>query len=1062
MKFANVYRVIISSRSVLRLAFLSLLCLTLFAVSSPRFGVAPAATASQASQTQRKVISGKSGKTGTASTQQQAAASPQSGKSSPIGAAGRASDWVRAAATVCPTNEPITFGQTLRRVLATSDCRNPVPKPNGTPNDTFADEFTFAGIRGQQVVITMNAVSPTFDTYLYLLLPDGTLLAENDDASEAPINRNSRLPRTGFVTLPVSGTYSILASSFAPEELGTYDITLTAGEACDSAEINFNETKQGELEANDCRNPIPLQSGEPDPTPVDFYTFQGTAGQQISITMTALSGTVDPYIFLLLPNGDFLDINDFFEDDNGGGGTTARLPQGAGFGRLPMTGLYTIVANTADNPNQLGTYSITLSKSATDCPSTPISVGSTASGTLANTDCRLLEDGSFIDAYTFNASAGDQVSITMNSTSATFAPLLYLLAPNGTIAASDFNTEDDSTARIPGGTGLFTLPATGLYTILTNSSADSQSLTGNYTLSLANTVQPVCTYSLASSSQAAPSGGGQFTVGVTTQAGCAITATPSVSWLTVDSTSNNTVTYTVQQNTTSAARSGTISINGQTFTVNQDALVCTYTLPEKSRTVSSGGGTFNFSVDSQPGCPLPQPVSDSSWLLINSFSAGSNGTGTVSFTAQPNTLTVNRTGTITVGPTTYTITQTSAAVPPPALQFRLATFTVSENDSTRSATITVERSGDTAGTATVEYATIDDPASVPCDPTIRRPDGTQFPQGAAYARCDYSTSIDTLTFEARDTQKTFTIPLINDVHVEGAETLRIELRNAQGASLGTQATTTLTITDDDTTASSTNPINQSPFFVRQQYLDFLSREPDEGGFNAWLNALNTCPQNIFNGPNQPSGCDRIFVSGEGFFRSVEFQLKGLYVFLYYKASFGSTNNPNYVPQYEQFVPDIRRVTGQTPEDVFAKRLKFSTDWVARTEFVNIYASTSNTEFVNRLLANLGIALTNPDPDSGVTRDSLIASLNNGSKQRAEVLRLIVESREATAAQSNRAFVAIQYYGYLRRTPEAGGYQAWLNVLNDPNLSPQVRTRTMINGFLNSPEYRLRFGPNVLQ
>lgn len=51
------------------------------------------------------------------------------------------------------------------------------------------------------------------------------------------------------------------------------------------------------------------------------------------------------------------------------------------------------------------------------------------------------------------------------------------------------------------------------------------------------------------------------------------------------------------------------------------------------------------------------------------------------------------------------------------------------------------------------------------------------------------------------------------------------------------------------------------------------------------------------------------------------------------------------------------------------------------------------------------------------------------------------------------FVAMQYYGYLRRTPEEPGYQAWLRVITqDPN-----NIRIMVDGFVNSTEYRLRFG-----
>jgi hypothetical protein len=65
----------------------------------------------------------------------------------------------------------------------------------------------------------------------------------------------------------------------------------------------------------------------------------------------------------------------------------------------------------------------------------------------------------------------------------------------------------------------------------------------------------------------------------------------------------------------------------------------------------------------------------------------------------------------------------------------------------------------------------------------------------------------------------------------------------------------------------------------------------------------------------------------------------------------------------------------------------------------------------------------------------------------------VQSSEAGAAEFHGAFVAMQYYGYLRRTPEQAGYDAWLRVIKqDPG-----NVRQMIDGFMNSTEYRLRFG-----
>jgi hypothetical protein len=229
--------------------------------------------------------------------------------------------------------------------------------------------------------------------------------------------------------------------------------------------------------------------------------------------------------------------------------------------------------------------------------------------------------------------------------------------------------------------------------------------------------------------------------------------------------------------------------------------------------------------------------------------------------------------------------------------------------------------------------------------------------------------------------------------------------------------------------------------------------------------LNTCP-NVNNAAgnfnNESSGCDRLIVS-QSFFGSPEFlRFKGLPVFLHYKASFGAANNPNYYPEYDQFAPDLRRVSGQTAAEVFAKRLDYTEDFVARTAFVNAFSGTTNEAYVDRLLANLNMTLTAADPVSGETRNSLVNALNAGTKTRADVLRIIVESTEATNAQFNFAFVAVQYYGYLRRTPDPSGYQAWLNVLNNPDIDPRARPRFMIDGFMNSTEYRFRFGPNTIQ
>jgi hypothetical protein len=1026
MKFPNVHSVIISGRFALRLAFFSFLCLLAFAVSSPRFGIAPAAgaaTATRATQLQKRA----GGKSGAAQTK--AATARETGKSEAKGASKRSGDIQPTA--VCAQNQQINFGQTVNGALAAGDCLNPIDG-----DGSKVDEYTFTGSAGQQIAVSMSA---TFDTFLYLLRPDGSVLAANDDAN-ANISTDSRIPPTGFITLPSNGVYSILANSFRPEDSGSYTLTLTAGTTCNLTAMAFGDTKAGTLQSGDCTNPV-----DEDGTPVDYYTFSGTAGQQIAITMTSTSGTaIDPFLYLITPSGDLL-----ADDDNGGGGTAARIPQLAGFGRLPVSGTYTIIANTL-LPSQSGNYSITLTKAATDCASVPLTLGAAVNGSLANGDCRLLEDSSFIDAYSFTGTANSQVVITMTSSSAGLVPVVFLLAPTGDVLAIDVNNDGDNTARIPG-TGSFTLPATGSYTVLANSFQPSQ--TGNYTLRVVN--PSACTTTLASGANTVSGSGGQFAVAFTTQPGCTVNAASNSGFIVinsavVDSNGAGTVTYTVQANTSAATRTGTITINDQTFTVTQTA-ACTYAVYPTVRPFREAASTSGrFTVITQSGCAW-SATTTAPWITITEGATATTGTGRVRYTVAANTTGATRTGTINVtGGVTHTVTQTSAGTTPQIQFSGNAEFTVSENAASRSATITLTRTGDTTGAATVEYATLDDQTPVPCDPNIKNGD-TPFPQGTAYARCDYATTIDTLTFNAGETTKTFTVPLINDVFQEGNETFRIGLSNPQGATLGTLTTALVTIQSDDLALPTNNPINQIPFFVRQQYLDFLDREPEAG--EPWSGVLNRCG-NIFTGPEVNTDCDRIAVSG-AFFGSPEFRIKEFFVFLHYKAAFGSANNPLYVPEYNEFVTDARRVSGLTAEEVIAKRLDFTEDFLARQTVANAFSGTTNEAFVDRVLGNLGITLTNADPATGETRNSLVNALNAGTKTRAQVLRIIVESTEAIAAQFNRAFVAIQYYGYLRRTPEPAGYQNNLNALNATNNS-----RQLINGFLNSIEYRLRFGANT--
>ncbi len=228
-----------------------------------------------------------------------------------------------------------------------------------------------------------------------------------------------------------------------------------------------------------------------------------------------------------------------------------------------------------------------------------------------------------------------------------------------------------------------------------------------------------------------------------------------------------------------------------------------------------------------------------------------------------------------------------------------------------------------------------------------------------------------------------------------------------------------------------NPIGLTDFFVRQHYLDFLGREPDPAGFAGWQNLINNCaPGDIT--------CDRVHVSGS-FFQSPEFLQRGYFVYRFYSVSFGRK------PDYGEFAPDFQRVSGFLTEwELEAAKVGFIDEFITRPAFVAKFGRLNNTQYVDTLLSTAGVAHT--------SRNFWIAALGDGTRTRAQVLREIAESTAVYNKNFNQAFVVMQYFGYLRRQPD-GQYLTWI-----AHLDATGDFRSMISGFMNSLEYRARFGP----
>jgi hypothetical protein len=338
--------------------------------------------------------------------------------------------------------------------------------------------------------------------------------------------------------------------------------------------------------------------------------------------------------------------------------------------------------------------------------------------------------------------------------------------------------------------------------------------------------------------------------------------------------------------------------------------------------------------------------------------------------------------------------------------------------------ITVTRVGDTTNSASVSYATVDDAGLQNCNVF----------SGIASPRCDYINTQGAMSFAAGETSKTFSVAIVDDSYAEGNETFTVSLNSPSGATLGAQSTATVTIIDNEA-VNGPNPVDSTNFFVRQQYIDFLGREPDPPGFAGWVSTINNCT-------GDTTQCDRIHVS-QLFFQSEEFQSRGYFVYKFYPVAFGRK------PDYSEFVTDLARVSGfLDANQLEAAKVQFITDFMARPAFVSAYSfpntPTGNQQYVDALLNTAGVTLS--------SRQTIINGLNNATLTRAQVIRQIVESTEVSTKYNHQAYAVMEYFGYLRRQPDAF-YLDWIKVLDQTN-----DPRGMVTGFATSQEYRNRFGP----
>jgi hypothetical protein len=411
------------------------------------------------------------------------------------------------------------------------------------------------------------------------------------------------------------------------------------------------------------------------------------------------------------------------------------------------------------------------------------------------------------------------------------------------------------------------------------------------------------------------------------------------------------------------------------------------------------------------------------------------------FTFNPTSLTVSTQG----GGQAVNFTGAPTGLPVSFIQFSSSFYGVGEGDG--SVTLTATRTGDTSTAVTARYSTAD---------------------GSANQKTDYIMAAGTLKFAPGETAKTIRVLVIDDAFTQGSQTFSVQLSNPTGgASLGDLRVAGVNVVDNDAGQTTANPLDGTTFFVREQYYDFLNRLPDAAGLSFWSGELTSCGTDA-----QCLEVKRINVSA-AFFLSIEFQETGFLVERVYKAAYGDAKGSSTlggphtlsVPiiRLGEFLPDTQEIgrgvivhQGDWRQQLEANKTAFLDEFVRRPRFTSAFpAAMTAAQFVDALDANAGGPLTRAE------RNRLVEDLQTGARTRAGVLRAVAENQSFSSAEFDRAFVLMQYFGYLRRNPDDPpdadytGYDFWLGKLKEFD-GDYIRAE-MVKAFISSDEYRKRFG-----
>jgi hypothetical protein len=264
-----------------------------------------------------------------------------------------------------------------------------------------------------------------------------------------------------------------------------------------------------------------------------------------------------------------------------------------------------------------------------------------------------------------------------------------------------------------------------------------------------------------------------------------------------------------------------------------------------------------------------------------------------------------------------------------------------------------------------------------------------------------------------------------------------------------------------TSGTALNPLDTPEYFVRQQYKDFLGREPDESGFNFWSDQILACNSNATCVEGKRSDVSAAF------FFSIEFQQTGYLVYRTYQTAFGDMPGAPVPVKLSEFTPDRQEIGNGVVvnQDGWQAALAnnkqaYMGEFVQRTRFTNVYPATlTPDQFVDQLFNRAGVNPSANDRAAAINEFGA-AQTSADVAARGRALQLVAENPALAQQEFNQAFVLMQYFGYLRRDPNSApdtdftGYNFWLNKLN--TFGGSYQSAEMVKSFLVASEYRGRF------